>query len=72
MSERETLALQGLTAGNTVSWNLATSTDTYERPGRTVAVTFDPNTNVAKIVSSDGEWFASTLDGAMRAIGAIQ
>lgn len=72
MTERETLALQGLLVGNVVSWDMGTSTDTYVRPNVTVTVRFDAGDNVTAVNLSDGLVFQPTLENALRAIGALQ
>lgn len=70
-STRNTLAINGLDAGNTVS--RSTNADTYERRGRSVTVTFDADGEITgNVDSSDGQWFAPTTEGVMLAIGAAQ
>ena len=72
MTERETLELQALGAGATASRNISTNSDTFDRAHRTVTVDYDEQYAVVAVSSSDGQWFAQNLEGALRAVGAIQ
>jgi hypothetical protein len=68
MSSRDTLALSALGWGYTVSRNISTGADTYERPTRTITVVFDTAGEVTSVVSSDEKHYEPTINGAASAL----
>lgn len=69
MTSRETLALAALAAGLKVWRDLPANSDVYERESRTITVRFNPRGEVNAVSSSDGSWFAQSVEGARTALG---